>query len=160
MFLEATLAPRLANQRARDVIQEAGIEVIEKEAIETEVTKMTLLRYWQIPALLLLAALTACTQQQQSPQEIREKTAAATADVKNDAKAVAEGLKEGWNRNKPLDVNTASRDQLMSLPGMSATDADRVIAGRPYNEADDLETRHIISKTEYDRISGQVSARK
>ena len=131
--------------------------------MKKEVTTMDLprLRYRRIlPSAVLLAALTACTQQQQSPQEIREKTAEATAEAKNDAKAVAEGLKEGWNRNKPLDVNTASRDQLMSLPGTSAPDADRVIAGRPYNEADDLETRHIISKTEYDRISGQVTARK
>jgi DNA uptake protein ComE-like DNA-binding protein len=117
-------------------------------------------RYSIIPVILFLAALAACTQQQQSPQEIREKTAEATAEVKSDAKAVAEGIREGWNRNKPLDINLATRDQLMALPGMTAHDADRVIAGRPYKSSDDLLSRHILSKTEYDRIADQVTARK
>lgn len=110
--------------------------------------------------ILLLAALTACTQQQQSPQEIKEKTAQATAEAKSDAKAVADGIREGWNRNRPLDINLATRDQLMALPGMSAHDADRVIAGRPYISADDLESRHILSKPEYDRIADQITAKR
>jgi DNA uptake protein ComE-like DNA-binding protein len=83
-----------------------------------------------------------------------------TADAKKDAKAVAEGLREGWNRNKPLDLNTATREQLRSLPGMTAEEADRVIAGRPYNEPGELVTRHIMPKTEYDKIADQVTARK
>ena len=120
---------------------------------------MTLLRYWHFSTLLLLATLTACTQQQQSPQEIREKTAEATSEAKNDAKAVAEGLKEGWDRSKSVDLNSAPRDRLMALPGMSAADADRIIAGRPYSQPDDLITRHIIPRTEYDRISSQVTTK-
>lgn len=121
---------------------------------------MTSLKQFQIPAIFLLAGLIACTQQQQSPQQIREKTAEATATAKNDAKAVAEGVREGWNRNKTLDLNTASRDELMSLPGLSAAEADRVIAARPYDEPGDLVTRHIMPKTEYDRIADRVTAKK
>lgn len=121
---------------------------------------MNILRYGSVPAVVLLAVLVGCTQRQQSPQELREKTAEATAEAKSDAKAVAAGIREGWNRNKPLDLNTASRDQLMALPGMSANEADRVIAGRPYNDAVDIETRHIVSKAEYDRIADQVTARR
>jgi competence protein ComEA len=117
------------------------------------------LRYWPVIAILLLAALVGCNQQP-SPQQIKEKTAEATAEAKNDAKAVAEGLREGWNRNKPLDLNTATKDQLRSLPGMTAEGADRVIAGRPYNEPGELVTRHIMPKTEYDKIADQVTARK
>jgi len=120
---------------------------------------MDSLRYWHVIAILLLAALVGCNRQP-SPQEIREKTAQATAEAKNDAKAVAEGLREGWNRNKPLDLNTATREQLRSLPGMTAEEADRVIAGRPYNEPGELVTRHIMPKTEYDKIADQVTARK
>lgn len=130
------------------------------KAIEMELTKMTLLRYWQVPALLLLAALAGCTQQQQSPQAIREKTAQATAEAKSDAKAVAEGLREGWDRNKSLDLNTASREQLRSLPGITDAEADRVIAGRPYDEPSDLVRRHILPKDEYDKIADQVTAKK
>jgi len=120
---------------------------------------MDSLRDWHVIAFLLLAALLSCNQQP-SPQQIKEKTAEATAEAKNDAKAVAEGLREGWNRNKPLDLNTATREQLRSLPGMTAEEADRVIAGRPYNEPGELVTRHIMPKTEYDKIADQVTARK
>ena len=125
-----------------------------------EVTQMNLLRNRHIVAVLLLAVLAGCTQQQQSPQAIREKTAEATAEAKSDAKAVAEGLREGWNRNKSLDLNTASREQLRSLPGMTEGEADRVIAGRPYDEPRDLVTRHILPKDEYDKIADQITAKK
>jgi DNA uptake protein ComE-like DNA-binding protein len=123
-------------------------------------SKMTSLTYWSVPAILLLAALTGCTQQQPSPQEIKEKTAEATAEAKNDAKAVAEGLREGWNNHKALDLNSAPKDQLESLPGVSAREADRVIAGRPYNQPDDLVSRHIMSQAEYDKIADRVTASK
>lgn len=110
-------------------------------------------------AALLLGLLTACTAPENS-QELREKTAEATANAKRDAKAVAQGIREGWSRDKPLDLNSASKEQLESLPDMSAAQAERVIAGRPYHDPGELVSRHIISGTEYDRISDRVIARK
>ena len=121
---------------------------------------MPILKQFQILAIVLLAGLIGCTQQQQSPEQIREKTAEATAAVKSDAKAVAEGIREGWDRSKTIDLNTASRDQLMSLPGLSAAEADRVIAARPYDAPGDLVTRHIMAKSEYERIQDRVTAKK
>jgi DNA uptake protein ComE-like DNA-binding protein len=108
--------------------------------------------------ILLLSAFVACTQKE-SPQQLREQTAQATAEAKSDAKAVAEGLREGWSRDKPLNLNTATKDQLLALPDMSRDEADRVIAGRPYNDPNDLVRRRIISKDEYDKISDRVVAR-
>ena len=55
---------------------------------------MDLLRYRHVPTILLLAAFAGCTQPQNS-QELKEKTAQATAEVKRDAKAVAAGIREG-----------------------------------------------------------------
>lgn len=106
---------------------------------------------------LLLAA--GCTSQKPSPNEVREKTAQATSDIKQDAKALAQGVREGWNRDQPLDVNTATKEQLLSLPGMSGEGADRIIAGRPYSSASQLVSRSIISETEYDKIKEQVTAK-
>jgi len=120
---------------------------------------MDFLRYRHIPTILLLAAFAGCTKPQNS-QELKEKTAQATAEVKRDAKAVAAGIREGWSRDKPLDLNTATKDQLQSLPGMTAAEADRVIAGRPYDDPNDLVKRHILAKAEYDKIADQVTARK
>jgi len=121
---------------------------------------MHFLRYRHVPTILLLAALAGCTQPPQNSQELKEKTAQATAEVKRDAKAVAAGIREGWSRDKPLDLNTATKEQLLSLPGMTEAEADRVIAGRPYNDPNDLVKRHILPKAEYDKIADQVTARK
>lgn len=109
--------------------------------------------------MLLLAALAGCTQPQNS-QDLKEKTAEATAEVKRDAQAVAAGIREGWSRDKPLDLNSATKEQLLSLPGITAAEAGRVIAGRPYNEPGELVTRHIIPKPEYDKIADRVTAKK
>jgi hypothetical protein len=32
---------------------------------------------------------------------------------------------QGWSRDKPLDLKTATKEQLLSLPGMTAAEADR-----------------------------------
>jgi DNA uptake protein ComE-like DNA-binding protein len=123
---------------------------------------MKILRYGYAFAILLLAALVGCTQQQRSPQELKEKTAEATAEAKSDAKAVAEGIREGWNRNtnQPLDLNSATKEQLLSLPGVTSAEADRVIAGRPYADPGELVKRRILPKAEYDKIADRVTAKR
>ena len=110
-------------------------------------------------AIVLLCGLAACTTNQ-NPQELKEKTARATAELKVDAKAVAAGVREGWSRDKPLDVNTATREQLLSLPGVTAAEADRVIAGRPYDDPGQLVTRHILPQRKYDKIADRLTAKK
>jgi len=107
----------------------------------------------------LLLLLAGCTSQKSSPDEVREKTAQATSEIKQDAKALADGVKEGWSRNQPLDVNKASKEQLRSLPGMSTEGAERIIGGRPYSNATELVSRHVISQQEYDKIKDQVTAK-
>jgi DNA uptake protein ComE-like DNA-binding protein len=111
-----------------------------------------------IPALL--ASLAACNNgPRNNPDEIRQRTAEATETVRQDAKAIAEGVKEGMESgHKAIDLNRASRDELLTLPGMSQREADRIIASRPYNNARDLVTRHIVSRSEYDQISDRVIA--
>ena len=116
-------------------------------------------RGFSLVAMVLLATLAACTSKQ-NPQELKEKTAQATAELKVDAKAVAAGIREGWSRDKPLDVNAATREQLITLPGVSGPDADKVIAGRPYDTPDQLVTRHILTQREYDRIADRLTAKK
>ena len=94
------------------------------------------------------------------PQDLKEKTAHATAELKRDAKAVAGGIREGWSQYKTVDVNSATKDQLLTLPGLTAREADLIIAGRPYNQTGDLVTRHILSKKEYAKISDLLKVGK
>jgi DNA uptake protein ComE-like DNA-binding protein len=107
--------------------------------------------------IVLLSLLFAgCTQKQPNPDEIREKTADATAQLKSDTKAVVEGVREGLSRDKTVNLNTASEDQLITLPGVTHTRAARVIAGRPYDDPHDVVTKHILSEEEYKRIKDRV----
>jgi competence protein ComEA len=119
---------------------------------------MNSLRFPYLCGILLLALLVACSQQQRT-DNLKERTAQATAEAKRDTKAIAAGIREGWNRDKPLDVNSATREQLLTLPGMTAPLATRIIAGRPYNEPADLVTRHILQKKQYDKISARLIAK-
>jgi DNA uptake protein ComE-like DNA-binding protein len=109
-------------------------------------------------SVLGLALLSGCTQQKESPEELREKTAQATAQLKDNAKAIAEGVREGWSRDKPLDINKAGKDDLLRLPGIDEEHAARIIAARPYDNADQLVTRHVLSPAQYDRIKDEVIA--
>ena len=57
-----------------------------------------------------------------------------------------------------LDINTATADQLKALPGIDAATAQKIIAGRPYHGKNDLVSKNIITKTEYDSIKDQIIA--
>jgi DNA uptake protein ComE-like DNA-binding protein len=112
-----------------------------------------------IVAAGLVAGSVGCTRDQ-SPQEIREKTANATAELKQNAKAMAQGVREGWSRDKPLDLNKATEDQLQELPGVNRTKADQIIAGRPFDDPHQLVTRRILSEIEYGKIADKVVVKR
>ena len=102
----------------------------------------------------ILATCAACAPQ--SPDQLREKTAEATANLKRNTKAVAEGVKEGLSSKRSVDLNKASKDDIASLPGISAQKADRIIAERPYATTRQLVTRHVLSEDEYAQIKDRV----
>jgi DNA uptake protein ComE-like DNA-binding protein len=63
------------------------------------------------------------------------------------------------NRDKKtINVNKASREDLLTLPGITEHEADRIIAGRPYDNTDDLVKRHVLPREEYDKISDRIIA--
>ncbi len=113
---------------------------------------------WISTLPLLLAFVAACNTSGDNPDEIRRRTADATETVRRDAKAMAEGVKEGMGRGKTVNINKASREDLLTLPGLTEHEADRIIAARPYDNADDLVRRRVIPETEYDKIRDQVIA--
>src|ERR1700755_1969104 len=69
-------------------------------------------------------------------QEAGRKIGEAAHDAANEARAAAQGVRDGWNESHhgPLDVNAASQTQLDDLPGIDRKTARRIIAGRPYHE--------------------------
>ena len=85
----------------------------------------------------------------------------ATQRAAEEARAAAQGLKEGWARGQhaPLDVNSASEAELMELPGMSETAAKRIIRNRPYRDKQELVTRGLLSRSSFEKIQDQITAK-
>ena len=127
--------------------------------------------------ILLIACAAVFYACNQDTNRTREKSADATAQLKQDAKkagaelrkdteearkqgtAIAEGVREGWKEGiKSVDINAASKAQLMSLPGIHAQVADRIIAGRPYNDKRELVSRKIVPEGEYRNIQNRITA--
>jgi len=59
-----------------------------------------------------------------------------------------------------VDLNSASKEQLMKLQGVDDATADKIIAGRPYKSASELTSKSIISKEEYKKVSAHVMVKK
>ena len=57
-----------------------------------------------------------------------------------------------------LDLNSASANELRTLPGLRGVDVSRIIAGRPYQSRDELLTRKIVPQPTWEVIKGQISA--
>ena len=63
-------------------------------------------------------------------------------------------------RSELMDINTASTDQLKSLPGISDDVAGKIIAGRPYTGKDQLLKQKIVDKDEYTKIRPLIVAKQ
>lgn len=115
-----------------------------------------------LACLCFAASLTACNNTPQNQERVREDTARTTAQIKNDVQAVGQGIRDGLNTNKPsasgVDINSAGKSDLESLPGIDGTLADRIVAHRPYSDPSDLTRKHVLTEAEYDRISSKITA--
>jgi DNA uptake protein ComE-like DNA-binding protein len=58
-----------------------------------------------------------------------------------------------------IDLNTASRDDLMKLEGIGEVRADAIIRARPFKAKTELVERRLIPESLYDKIADKVMAR-
>ncbi len=58
----------------------------------------------------------------------------------------------------PLDINTATADQLKAIPGIGDAYSKRIIDGRPYTAKNQLVTRGILPEGVYNKIKDQIIA--
>ncbi len=59
-----------------------------------------------------------------------------------------------------IDINAASLEQLLKVPGMTRTWAVRIIRYRPYRAKNDLVDRGVVTSHVYDRIKEYIIAHR
>lgn len=101
------------------------------------------------------------TQQvKQDTQQAASKARLAAGEAEAKINAVAAGVKQGLNGGPSapvVDLNSATRDQLVALPGITPGRARKIISGRPYSAPGDLVSRNILTQSQFDQISARVT---
>jgi len=62
------------------------------------------------------------------------------------------------DRTDLIDINSASKEQLATLPGVDETLAGEIIESRPYKKKDELKKKRIVSEKVYKQISDKITA--
>jgi len=83
----------------------------------------------------------------------------ASAPVSERKKALA-ARREAASKIKLVDINSASKEDLLKLPDISEADAAKIIAGRPYGSKVWLMTHKILPEGKYPVIKDLIVAKQ
>ncbi len=60
----------------------------------------------------------------------------------------------------PIDLNSATAEQLKGLPGIGDVYADKITKNRPYARKDELVQKKVVPQATYDKIKDKIVAKQ
>ena len=63
------------------------------------------------------------------------------------------------SKTEMVDLNSATATELKGLPGITDSDAAKIIQGRPYADKSQLVTKKVVSDATYEKIKDHVVAK-
>ena len=64
-----------------------------------------------------------------------------------------------WAAAHRIDVNTGTREELMTLPGIDRAAADKIIEGRPWKNGQSLVEKNVLTKADFAKLKSRITAR-
>ena len=105
---------------------------------------------------LTLGLLTATPSMAQTPQPAAKSDKMAPAPKA--APAADSKMAPAAKSDGKIDINTATKDELMAFNGIGDKYSDKIIAGRPYARKDQLLSKNILPEATYKKIEASVIA--
>lgn len=82
------------------------------------------------------------------------KTAPPAKSEKTDAKPAAD------KKHAPIDINSASAQELETVPGIGEAYSKKIIENRPYKRKDELVQKKVVPQATYDKIKDHIVAKQ
>jgi DNA uptake protein ComE-like DNA-binding protein len=84
----------------------------------------------------------------------------AQAPAKDAKKEAAKPAASAPAKKEPLDINRASKKELMELPGIGEARADAIIKNRPYHGKNEILDKKLVPANVYNDLKDRIIAKQ
>ena len=112
-----------------------------------------------LAGLLALPLFAAAQGSTQSPAKAQASSATST-DASVASSTPTTKMHSHHATSMKVDINSASKEELMKVPGIGEATADKIVGARPFTAKNELVTKKIVTRSQYAKISAHVIAKQ